>query len=350
MTSDTVTRYHAPAIGVGIRAVGRALPDRVVTNAELEQRFDTTDQWIRDNIGVRTRRVSAPNEGSGDLGARALLDACEQAGVSVDSVDLVICGTYTPDHMIPANALSIMRRVGLTSATGFDVNSGGCPGGVFALDVGAKYVASGEYRRVAVVLADVNTKTFDPTDRTVGVIFGDGAACYLLEPTAPGTGIGRTVLRSDPSRYHIAYVSRQPRVAADGTPIKSYFGDNFAVMIGREVRDFALEIMPAFVAELVDKEGFRPDDIDLYLLHQANLHIIHAIMERLGQPVSKTVTNVERNGNTSGAGLALAMRDAIDAGRLNPGDRVVLAAFGAGMNYGGMIIRWCGPDDFQVAS
>lgn len=350
MTSSTVAPHSPPRFGIGIRAVGRALPDRVVTNAELEERLDTTDQWIRDNIGVRTRRLSAPEEGSGDLGARALLDACEQAGVDLATVDLVICGTYTPDNMIPANAVSIMRKAGLSGATGFDVNSGGCPGGVFALDVGAKYVASGEYQRVAVVLADVNSKAFDPTDRTVGVIFGDGAACYLLERTLPGTGIGATVLRTDPERYHIAYVSREPRTAADGTPVKSHFGDNFAVMVGREVRDFAMEVMPAFVAELVQKEGATPDDVDLYLLHQANLHIIHAILDRLGQPATKTVTNVQRNGNTSGAGLALAMRDAVDEGRLRAGDRVVLAAFGAGMSYGGTVIRWCGPDDFQVAS
>lgn len=339
----------APAFGVGIRAVGRALPERVVTNAELERRLDTTDQWIRDNIGVRTRHVAADHEGSGDLGARALLDACAEAGVDANTVDLVVCGTYTPDHMIPANAVAIMRKAGLTGATGFDVNSGGCPGGVFALDVGAKYVASGDYQRVAVVLVDVNTKAFDPTDRTVGVIFGDGAACYLLEPAVAGTGISTTVLRTDPDGYYIAYVSREPRTDAAGEPIKSRFGDNFAVMVGREVRDFAMEVMPAFVAELVGKEGLTTDDVDLYLFHQANLHIIHAVLDKLGQPPSKTVTNVQDNGNTSGAGLALAVRDAVDQGRVRPGDTVVLASFGAGMSYGGVVLRWCAPTDFLAA-
>lgn len=169
--------------GVGIRAIGGYLPERVVTNADLERTLDTTDAWIREFIGVRTRRWSAPDEWTSDLGAAAVLDACRRAGVAPDSIDLVICGTYTPDHHIPAAAVATMCKLGIQDVPGFDVNSGGCPGSTFALDVGAKYVALGAYRRVAVVLADVNTKIFDPEDRTVGVIFGDRAACYLLEPT-----------------------------------------------------------------------------------------------------------------------------------------------------------------------
>ncbi|MFF4346915.1 3-oxoacyl-ACP synthase III family protein [Streptomyces sp. NPDC001530] len=336
--------------GVGIKAVGGRIPDRVVTNAELEQLLDTTDEWISKFIGIKERRWSAPDEWTSDLGAAALLDACERAGVSPDSLDLVICGTYTPDHMIPAAAVGIMRKAGIQGVPGFDVNSGGCPGGVFALDVGAKFVKSGDYRRVAVVLADVNTKLFDPEDRTVGVIFGDGAACYLLEPTAPGTGVGSALLASDPSSYHTAYVKREERTWADGTPKPSAFGNNYSYMHGRSVRDFALEHIPGFVEQLVKAEGMTVEDIDLIIFHQANYHMIEALMEKVGLPWDRTFTTVERYGNTSGAGVPLALRDAIDAGRVKPGDNVVLVSFGAGMSHGGTVVRWAAEDDFLLGA
>jgi 3-oxoacyl-[acyl-carrier-protein] synthase-3 len=335
--------------GIGIRAVGGHLPARVLTNAELEQLVPTRDSWIRDNIGVEQRRVAAADEWSSDLGVAALRDACAAAGVDVGTIDLVICGTFTPDHMLPATALAILRKLGLTGVPGFDVNSGGCPGGVYALDVGAKYVASGDYRRVAVVVADVTTKTFDwAGDRSATVIFGDGAACYLLEPIrTPGRGLGRTILRADPSRYFTAYISREPRVDRGGQPTRSAFGDNFATLNGREVREFAYATVPDFTRELVKQAALDLGDVDLFVFHQANKHIIHGIMDRLGLPVQKTVTNVELCGNTSGAGLALALRDAVNAYRVAPGDLVALVTFGSGMAYGGTLIRWCGPDDFD---
>ncbi|GAA3567205.1 ketoacyl-ACP synthase III [Amycolatopsis ultiminotia] len=340
-----MTRTSA-RFGAGIRAIGRQLPDRVITNAELETRFDTSDAWIREHIGIETWRVSAPGEWTSDLGAAALRDACSVAGVDLSTVDLVICGTYTPDHMIPPAAVAIMRKAGLADVPGFDVNSGGCPGSVFALDVGAKFVESGAYRRVAVVLADVSTKAFDPADRTVGVIFGDGAACYLLEPTTVGTGIGDTRLRTDHSGYYSGYVSREPRSAPDGTPVRSSFGDNFTVMVGKDIRAFTLEVIPGFLRELVEKDGGAVDDLDLVVLHQANLHIVHGILERLGVPETRTLTNVQRIGNTSGASVPLVLREAVDAGRVAAGDRVLISAFGAGLNFGAALIRWCGPEDF----
>lgn len=332
--------------GVGIRAIGCRVPDRVVSNAELEQLFDTTDEWISKFIGVKERRWAAPDEWTSDLGAAALLDACEQAGVSPDSLDLVICGTYTADDMIPAAAVSIMRKVGIEGVPGFDVNSGGCGGGVFALDVGAKFVKSGDYHRVAVVLADVNSKLFDPEDRTVGVIFGDGAACYLLEPTTPGTGVGSAQLASFPSAYYTAYAGREERTYADGSPKRSAFGDRFAVMNGRPVKDFAMEHIPPLVQQLVKSAGITMDDIDLILFHQANYHLIHDLLEEVGLPAERTFTTVQKYGNTSGSGIALALREAADAGRVKPGDTVVLVSFGSGMSTGATIVHWPAQDDY----
>lgn len=337
--------------GVGIRAIGGRVPDRVVTNQDLEKTLDTTDAWIDQHIGVRTRRWAAPDEWTSDLGAAALLDACQRAGVAPDTVDLVICGTYTPDRMLPATAIGVMAKAGIHGAPGFDINSGGCPGGTFALDAGARYVASGDYRRVAVVLSDVSSKLMDPEDRSVGVIFGDGAACYLLEPSNPGTGVGPALMRSSPSGYETAFVKQEKRTWADGRPKQSAFGDNFSYMNGREVRDFALEVVPPFVDELCKVNGVELDEVALIVFHQANYRLIGLLMERIGLPAQQTVTNVQDLGNTSGAGLPLALRDAMDTpGRLSSGDVVVLVSFGAGMSHGGLVIRWAGADDFGYLS
>ncbi|MER6916690.1 ketoacyl-ACP synthase III [Streptomyces sp. NPDC000594] len=334
--------------GVGIRAVGAYLPAKVLSNTDLEQILITRDDWIRENIGVETRRVAADDEWTSDLGAEALRDACARAGITPADVDLVICGTYTPDNMAPPTAMLIIDKTGATGATGFDVNSGACPGSVFALDVGAKYVASGAYRRVAVVMADVNTKTLDWKDVGPAVIFGDGAACYLLEPCATGRGIGTTLLRSDPTRYRAVWVPREERRFRDGRPRRSAFGDNFAQLSGAAVRAFAVGEVPGFIGELLAAEGLTTDEVDLFALHQANLHIVHGIMDGLGVPRDRTVTNVQRYGNTSGASVPLVLREALDTGRLAPGDVTVLAAFGSGVSMGAAVVRWCADDDFAV--
>jgi|SRR5450755_143933 3-oxoacyl-[acyl-carrier-protein] synthase-3 len=332
---------------VGIRTIGRYLPSRLVTNDEIAARLPTNSPWIKQRIGVETRHYSAPDEWSSDLGAHALLDACEQLGVDPRSIDLVICGTATADNILPHTAAAIMFKAGVANGTpGFDVNSGGCPGSIFALDVGAKYVASGEYSRVAVVLADVTSKLFDPEDRTVSVIFGDGAACYLLEPTLRGPSIANAVLHTLPAGYRSAWAERGTRLDASGQRKTSAFGDNFMTMNGREVWNFVAENIPGFALDVLAKEGLTPDDVDFYALHQANINLVNLVMGSLEQPMSKTVTNIDRIGNTAGASVPLVLREATDSGQLKPGDLVFLLAFGGGLNYGATLVRWCGPDDF----
>ncbi|MGP4050483.1 3-oxoacyl-ACP synthase III family protein [Streptomyces sp. 2A115] len=334
--------------GAGIRAIGRYLPERVVTNAELARTLPTNDDWIRERIGIEERRFSAPDEWSSDLGAKALADACHQMNIDVRDVDLVICSTYTPDHMLPNTAAAITHKAGMPLTPGFDVNSGGCPGAVFALDVGAKYVTSGEYPRVAVVLTDVGTKLFDPEDRTVGVIFGDAAACYILEPTLPGKGMGDVLLRSDPDHYASVYAARESRTDKNGLPKKSAFGDNFTTMRGNDIKEFVLGVIPEFIREFVLKAGLELDDIDFLALHQANRNLVHGILDALGLPRDRTLTNIELLGNTSGASVPLVLREAVDSGRLRPGGLALLTAFGGGLNYGAALVRWCGPEDFVI--
>lgn len=256
-----------------------------------------------------------------------------------------------PDHMLPNTAVAIMRQLGLTGIPGTDVNSGGYPTSVSALDMGVTYVSAGTYRRVAVVMADVSTKLFDPTDRTVGVIFGDAAACYLLEPVDKGLGVGTAVLRNDPSYYWTAWASRDIRLDGAGQRIRSGFSDNFMVMVGQEIREFVLGSIPNFLWEVVSKEeGVTLDEVDFYAIHQANWHLVRGVMDDLSQPHRKTLTNVERIGNTAGASVPLIPRQALDADRLHAGDLVLATAFGAGLNYGAVLIRWCGPDEFIATS
>lgn len=184
----------------------------------------------------------------------------------------------------------------------------------------------------------------------MSVIFCDAAACYLLEPVAADIGVGTAVLRSNPSHYWTAWASRDIRFDGAGRRIRSGFGDNFIVMAGREIREFVLTFIPDFLREMVDKEGVTLDEIDFYAIHQANWHLVRGVMDNLGQPYHKTLTNVERIGNTAGASVPLILRQAVDAGRLHAGDLVLATAFGAGLNYGAALIRWCGPNDFITDS
>ncbi|MCT2593290.1 ketoacyl-ACP synthase III [Streptomyces sp. N2-109] len=327
----------------GIRAVGRFVPRTEITNEDLVARFDTSDAWIREKLGMHTRRVATADQWTSDLAVLALHDACARGGVDPGSIDLLICCTGTPDHMLPATAAAILRKADLHGIRGFDINAGGCAGGVFALDVGAKYIASGEYQRIAVVIADTVAQALDPADRTAHALFGDGAGCYLLEPCATGPALSPTLLRTRPDLYYTAHTERLP--PADGVPNR-FSGANYMRMVGGGVRDFALEVIPEFALEVVKAAETTLEDVDLIVSHQANPALLLRLMDVLGQPRDKTVVVADRFGNTSGSSVILALVEAVDTGRLGPGDHVLLLAFGSGMSYGGTVVRWCGPRDF----
>lgn len=330
---------------VGIASVGYYVPERVMTNDELATMVDTSDAWIREKIGVRTRRIAAPDELSSDMGAKALLDACARAEIDPSEVDLVVSGSNTPDHPSPQTACMMMSKAGVDSAAGFDVRAGGCAGGVFALDVGAQYVATGRYRTVAVVLAETNSKITNWNDRSTCVILGDGAACYLLRPCREGVGIMHTMLGNDPSGYYVAYVPAGGR-AMQVTPERYEQGLQYFHMDGRPVWDFAHAEMPPLIRRLASEVSVSLDDVDLYVTHQANKNIVHGIMRLIDQPLEKTYTNVEHYGNASSASVPLAIGEAADHGLLKPGQLLFAVGFGAGLSYGATAVRWCGPDDF----
>jgi 3-oxoacyl-[acyl-carrier-protein] synthase-3 len=328
---------------VGIRSVGRYVPETELTNADLVKRYDTSDSWLREKLGIHTRRVANADQWTSDLAVQALFDACERSGTELSEIDLLICCTGTPDHLMPATAAAVLRKAELFSTPGFDVNPGGCAGGVFALDTGAKYIMSGEYRKVAVVIADTVAQALDPADRTTNAIFGDGAGCYLLERCAPGTGVGPTLLRTRADLYYTAHTARQ--LPPDGLPNR-FSGSNIMQMDAKGVLNFALDSLPGFAKEVVEAAGTTLDEVDLILTHQANPGLVRRLIETLGQPREKTVIVADRLGNTSGSSLVLSLAEALDTGRLRPGNRVLLLAFGAGMSYGGTVLTWCAPEDF----
>ncbi|MFF9977471.1 3-oxoacyl-ACP synthase III family protein [Streptomyces erythrochromogenes] len=327
---------------VGIRSIGVCVPENEVTNAQLVERFDTSDAWMRERLGIVSRRVAGPDELTSDLALGAFEDACKRAGVDPGSIDLLICCTSTPDHMIPAVATMILRKAQIHGVPGFDVNAGGCAGGLFGLDVGHKYVQSGQYDRVAVVVADTVAQLNDPDDRTQHAIFGDGAACYLLERCSDSPGIGRTLLGTDPDRYYTALIERLP---GEGQ-LNRFSGANVTRMDGRGVKDFALSVVPRLVEEVIASADVTLDDVKLIVTHQANPTLVRQLIELLDQPGDKAVIVADRLGNTSGSSVVIALAEAERTGRLSPGDAVLLLGFGAGMSYGGTVVHWCGSANF----
>ncbi|MET9384012.1 ketoacyl-ACP synthase III [Streptomyces sp. NPDC002928] len=329
-------------MSVGIRSIGVCVPENEVTNAHLVERFDTTDAWMRERLGIFSRRIAGSDEFTSDLALGALEDACKRAGVEPAGIDLLICCTSTPDHMIPAVAALILRKAQIQGVPGFDVNAGGCAGGLFALDVGHKYMQSGQYDRVAVVVADTVAQLNDPDDRTQHAIFGDGAACYLLERCSDSPGIGRTLLGTDPARYYTAFVER---LESEGQ-LNRFSGPNVTRMDGKGVKDFALSVVPDFVDEVVEQAGVGLDDVRLIVTHQANPGLVRQLIGLLGQPSDKAVIVADKYGNTSGSSVVIALAEAERTGRLKPGDAVLLLGFGAGMSYGGTVVHWCGSENF----
>lgn len=330
---------------VGIMSIGYYVPERIVTNHEISKLVDTSDEWITEKIGVKERRIAAPKELASDMGTKAIEDACKKAGIDKEEIELVVCGTNTPDYVSPQTACLVMQKAGIHHAAGFDTRTGGCAGGVFHLDIGSQYIASGRYRTVAVVVPEVNSKFIDWEDRTTCVFFGDGAVCYILRECKKNTGIQHTILGNDPDNFYTAYVP----AGGIAEPYSEYTLNEkrgFVRMDGKAVWNFAHKHVPPLIHELANAIGCDLDDVDSFIFHQANRNIIENIMGIIGQPLEKTYINVDKYGNTGGASVPLAMQEAVSSGQIQSGDLVMAVAFGAGMSFGVSAIRWCDLDDF----
>lgn len=328
----------ASRIQVGIAGTGSYVPERVVPNSYFEKLVDTSDEWIQQRTGIQERRFAADDQATSDLSVEAGKRALEAAGIKAEELDLIVVGTLTPDYLLPSTACLVQDRLGATKAGAFDVNAA-CTGFLTALHTGEAFVASGRAKRVLVIGAEKLTSFVDFTDRTSCIIFGDAAGAAVLMPHDEcGQGeILRTTLGADGKGYDFIHMpgggSRKPPSHETLAQREHYIR-----MRGRDVFRFAVTYMGEMVSQMM--EGYPAEEIGLVVPHQVNKRIIEAALERLAIPPEKVVVNIEKYGNSSAATVPLALDEAVRAGRLEKGKLAVLVAFGAGLTWGGTLVRW----------
>jgi 3-oxoacyl-[acyl-carrier-protein] synthase-3 len=321
---------------VALRGLGAYLPEKVVTNDDLAMRLDTSDEWIRTRTGIRERHYAAPDEATSDLATAAARAAIEDAGLTADDIDVIIVATTTPDHPVPATAPIVAARLG-RGCTAFDLNAA-CSGFVYGLQVGAGIAASGS--TVLLIGAETLTRYVDPDDRSIAVLFGDGAGAVVLQQQE-GASLGPFDLGSDGTELEILWMraggSREPF-----DPVLHADASSRMSMRGGDVYRHAVTRMTASSQAVLEHAGVGIDDIDLVVGHQANQRILEAVGQRLGVPEGRTHITVDRHGNTSAASIPLALEDARREGLLRPGSRLLLTAFGGGLTWGSCLLTWHG--------
>ena len=317
-----------------IIGTGRHLPEKVLTNADLEQMVDTSDEWIRGRTGICERRVAADGETTGDLAERAARIALDEAGLGPSEIDLLIVGTTTPDVVFPSTACLIQQRLGLGECGAFDVNAA-CSGFIYALSIATQFIEAGSARNVLVVGAETLTRMLDWTDRSTCVLFGDGAGAAVLaadeEPGVLSTHIHANGGHADLLKVDVG-VSRgfkpEPR------------GGVSVHMKGNEVFKVAVNTLGRIVDETLAFNDMNKHDLDWLIPHQANLRIIKATARKLDMPMDRVVVTVDRHGNTSAASVPMALDEAVRSGRIRRGDNMLLEAFGGGFTWGAALIRY----------
>ncbi|MCZ7663716.1 MAG: ketoacyl-ACP synthase III [Thermoleophilia bacterium] len=325
---------------VTISGLGTYLPASEIANAELPASLDTSDEWITQRTGIRSRRVAPVGVSASDLGVPAARAALSGAGLEPEKIDLVICATISPDNLMPATAARIAHEVGALNAGSCDL-SAGCTGFVYALAMASGLVASGLREHVLVVGAEVISRILDWSDRGTAVLFGDGSGAVVV---SPADGAGRILgfdLGSDGSGADLLSIpaggSRMPATHETVTARQHYLHMN-----GREVYRFATRVISESAHRVLDRCGRAVDEIDLFVPHQANLRIIEAASARLGVAPDRVCTNLQRYGNTSCASIPLCLTEAEESGRLKTGDLVLLMGFGAGLTWGACLMEWSG--------
>ena len=325
--------YKSKMVGVGYYT-----PEKVVTNQNLVESLDTSDEWIQKKIGVKERRIIEDKETASDLAARASKMALKNARMQAEEVDLIVLATNTPDHISPASAIQVQDKINANNAFAFDIRVGGCSGLVYGLSIASKFIADGSCTNVLVVTTDVNSRGIDWTDRLTAVIMGDGASAVLLRSSTEG-GIIDCCLNTDPSGYYDAYIP----AGGSAEPITKISLQNrrqFFKMDGKAIFSFATRVFPESVSKILKDNKLTISDIDFLISHQANINIIVNSMEKLEMSMDKTYCNIEKYGNTGGSSVGIALGEAIDLGLIKRGDRIVLVAFGAGLSWGVLLMEY----------
>ncbi len=314
-----------------IIGTGSYLPDRVVTNHELQSRIDTTDEWIVSRTGIEARHVAADGEMTSDLAFHAARRAMEAAQVTPEDVDLIIVATTTPDMVFPSTACLLQAKLGVKQGAAFDVQAV-CTGFVYALSIADKFIASGQNRCALVVGAEVFSRLLDWNDRRTCVLFGDGAGAVVLK-SSDTPGIIASDLHADGSLAHILRVD-------GGISHGQIRGNPFLEMDGGSVFKVAVRSLGEGAVQMLERNKLTAADLDWYIPHQANLRILNALAEKIGVPNEKVVATVMRHGNTSAASVPLALDTAVKDQRLKPGQLVLMQGVGGGMTWGTVLLRW----------
>ena len=317
---------------------GKYAPAKVLTNFDLEKMVETSNEWILERTGIRERRIAAPEETVATMSVEASREALNRAGLSPKDLDLIILATSSPDYHLPAAASLVQDMLGAENVPAFDLRAG-CTGFLYALATATQFIATGTYRNILVIGAEIISKFIDWTDRNTCVLFGDAAGAVVLQPSDYPTGVLSFLLGSDGSQADalIAYGG------GSKYPFSQEVLDrrmHYIRMDGPRVFKFAVRTMVQSVREIMASANLLPDEISLIIPHQANIRIIQAAAKELGFPMEKFYINLDRYGNTSAASIPVALCEAIEEGRVKDGDNIILVSFGAGLTWGACAVKW----------
>ena len=325
---------------VGILGVGSYLPSKILTNHDLEKMVDTSDEWIVQRTGIRTRHIAAPEQATSDMALIAARRALEDAGVAPADLDLIIVATATPDYGVyPSTACLVQDRLWATHAAAFDL-SAGCTGFVYGVSVAAQMIASGVYKKALVIGAETLSRILNWEDRNTCVLFGDGAGAAVLGEVEEGYGILGLDLGSDGAgSIHLMQPSGGSRKPASHETVDAK--EHTVHMNGNEVFKFAVKIMGKTAKKSLEQAGLTNEDIDMLVPHQANIRIIQSAAKHFKMPMDKVWVNIDKYSNTSAACIPIALTEMQDQHAMKKGDNLLLVAFGAGLTWGSIVLKWC---------
>ncbi|HBG49287.1 MAG TPA: 3-oxoacyl-ACP synthase [Cyanobacteria bacterium UBA9971] len=327
---------------VTITGVGKCLPENVITNDDLTKLVDTNDEWIFSRSGIKERHVVSGNETASSLAAKAAKDAIEFSGVDVKDIDLIICATSLPDNLYPSTACEVQLALGASNAAAFDIVAA-CSGLIYGLKIANSFIASGEYKNVLLVGVDIHSRFVNWSDRSTCVLFGDGAGALVVQRSQDGQNDVLSVdIRADgtkASELKIPLTGINCPLVEQNTPELQCVNMN-----GREIYKFAVNYVPESIMYVLKNINLTVNDVDTYILHQANIRIIQAIADKLHENQEKFYVNLHKYGNTSSASIAIALTDAIEENKINYPSTLVLSGFGAGLTWGTAVVRWRAKD------
>ncbi|WP_338449052.1 beta-ketoacyl-ACP synthase III [Niallia oryzisoli] len=308
-------------MNAGILGIGKALPEKVLTNHELEKMVDTNDEWIRTRTGIEERRIADDDTDTSDLAYQAAVEALKDANISAEEIGLILVATVTPDHPFPTVSCMLQERLGAKNAAAMDL-SAACAGFMYGMITAKQFIESDSYKYVLVVGAEKLSKITDWSDRNTAVLFGDGAGAVVMGRVSEGRGV-------------LSF-----ELGADGTGAKHLYQDEYIIMNGREVFKFAVRQMADSSVNVIEKAGLNKEDVDFLIPHQANIRIMEASRQRLGLPDEKMSKTIRKYGNTSSASIPIAMAEEVEAGKIKDDDIIVMVGFGGGLTWGAIALRW----------